>query len=123
MPRPRRLLRILMLLLCAAVAGAAWTVFQRNQEQRTAQEFGAYYRENISPLLDTAEAREKQAVDLALQRLHEHFDYLRRGVPNFTRDITGWGTRFGIVGRSIGDLWTRAWHDKSRAVAVREYTE
>jgi hypothetical protein len=119
----RRTLRVLALFVCAALLAVAWRVATRNRETRQAEEFSAYYRNSISPLLDSAQAREQQAVDLALARLHVHFDYFRRGVPNFTRDITGWGTRFGIVGRSIGDLWTRAWHDNSHAVAVRDYTE
>jgi hypothetical protein len=116
-------LRVLALLCCAALLAVAWNTANRSRASRESQEFAAYYRESISPLIDSAQAREQQAVDLALARLHEHFDYFRRGVPNFTRDVTGWGTRFGIVGRSIGDLWTRAWQDKSHAVAVREYTE
>lgn len=114
---------MLLLLLCAAVLAAAWHAVMRARDQRAARDFSAYYHGTISPLLDSAETREQQAVDLALARLHEHFDYFRRGVPNFTRDITGWGTRFGVVGRSIGDLWTRTWHGSARANGVRNYTE
>jgi hypothetical protein len=123
MSKRRHFLRVFALLCCAALLAGAWNVAIRPRDARESQDFATYYRESISPLIDSAQAREQQAVDLAISRLHEHFDYFRRGVPNFTRDITGWGTRFGIVGRSIGDLWTRAWHDDSRAVAVRNYTE
>ncbi len=120
---PRRTLRILALLSCAALLALAWNAATHNREAHQAEEFSRYYHSSISPLIDSAQARERQAVDLALARLHEHFDYFRRGVPNFTRDITSWGTRFGIVGRSISDLWTKAWHDDRQAVAVRNYTE
>ena len=114
--------KIVGLIVGLGLVFLAWKLATRERTSPHPAQFAEYYRTQISPLIDSAETRQQQAVDLALARLHEHFDVFRRGVPNFTEDITGWGTRFGIVGRSISDLWTRFWSDKSKAVAVQAYT-
>src|SRR5690349_18649952 len=120
MPITKRIWRFVAMLLAASVMVAAWWAGTRCRPAHEPANFADYYRTRVSPLIDSAEARQQQSVDLALARLHEHFDYFRRGVPNFTRDVTSWRTRFAIVGRSVNDLWTRVWHDQSEAVAVRK---
>lgn len=87
------------------------------------RDFAPYYQQNISPLIDAADARDKDATTLAITRLHEHFQVFHSGIPAFTEDITSWGTRFGIVGRAVKDLWTRLWSDKSKATSVCNYTD
>ncbi len=111
------------LLLGLGLVWIAWSIATRHRAGPDPARFAEYYRLQISPLIDSAETREQQAVDLALTRLHEHFNGFRRGVPRFTEDITEWGTRFGIVGRAIKDAWTGFWGDKAKAVAVRAYTD
>lgn len=121
---PRRILwRAIALLLGLGFIYFAWNLATRHRPSPSPASFAEYYRTQISPLIDSAEAREHQAVELALTRLRENFDRFRRGVPKFTEDITGWGTRFGIVGRGIKDMWTGFWSDKTKAVAVRAYTD
>ncbi len=120
---PRNIpLKIAGLLIGFGLIFFAWKNATRERPNPKPAQFAEYYRTQISPLIDSAETRQQQAVDLALARLHEHFNVFRRGVPNFAEDITGWGTRFGIVGRSISDLWTGFWNDKTKAVAVQAYT-
>jgi hypothetical protein len=111
------------LLLGLGLVWLAWSIAVRHRPGPDPARFAEYYRLQISPLIDSAEARQQRDVDLSLTRLHEHFDGFRRGVPRFTEDITEWGTRFGIVGRAIKDLWTGFWSDKKKAVAVRAYTD
>jgi hypothetical protein len=123
MPITMRIWRFVALLLAVGVMVVAWRTGTQNRAVHEPGDFADYYRTRVSPLIDSAEARQQQSVDLALARLHEHFEYFRRGVPNFTRDVTSWRTRFAIVGRSVNDLWTRVWHDEGKAVAVRKYTE
>ncbi len=114
--------KIVTLLVGAGLIYGAWNM-TRDGESRNPEHFAEYYKANVSPLIDSASTREQQAVDLALQRLHEHFDYFRRGAPNFSRDLSQWSSRFGIAGRSIGDLWTRVWDGGEKAVATRLYAE
>ena len=111
------------LLLGLALVWFAGSIATRHRAGPDPARFAEYYRLQISPLIDSAEVREQQAVELSLTRLREHFAGFRRGVPKFTEEITEWGTRFGIVGRAIQDAWTGFWGDKTKAVAVRAYTD
>jgi hypothetical protein len=123
MPITKRIWRFVGIMFAIGVMGAAWWAGTRHRAVHEPADFAVYYRSRVAPLIDSAESRQQQSVELALARLHEHFDYFRRGVPNFTRDVTSWSTRFSIVGRSVNDVWTRIWHDEGQAVAVRKYTE
>lgn len=115
--------KVLALGVGVALIMGAWTLATREGEVHSPAQFADYYRANVSPLIDSASVREQQAVELALARLHEHFDYFRRGAPNFSRDLSQWSSRFGIAGRSISDLWTRVWDGGEQAVATRLYAE
>jgi hypothetical protein len=81
----------------------------------------AYFSGSVAPLLDASAQRDREAGNIALKRLHEHFAQFHAGVPAFAEDITKWGTRFGVVGRSVKDLWTKFWEDAEHATATSNY--
>jgi hypothetical protein len=115
--------RLITLVFGVGLLVAGWKYATGDRPEVPSPKFTSYYTAQISPLIDSAELRQQQAAEHALTRLHEHFTVFRNGVPNFAEDITGWGTRFGIIGRSMDDLWTRFWEDKSKAVAVQDFTQ
>src|SRR5690349_20188384 len=115
MGRSLLLRKAVLLCLGLTLVGGVWHLEMTRENER----FQAYYQAQVAPLMDAAAKREEQAVALAVGRLHEHFNTFRRGAPNFSRDLSTWSTRFAIAGHSIGDLWTKIWHDSSRAVGVR----
>jgi hypothetical protein len=65
------------------------------------------YRREIAPRLHDFEWRNAIAVDRAVGALRERMDVRRQGVQPFARDITSWGTRFGVIGRKAGDTSRR----------------
>ena len=80
-----------------------------------------YYRKEIVPLLDDFDARNQAAADRAIATLHDRMQMHRAGIPAFADDISGWGTRFGIVGRESSDLWDKWWHDEKNVHGVKDY--
>ena len=80
-----------------------------------------FFDEEIEPLLELADARNRAAVDRAVARLEQRFRNYHMGIDEFAEDITGWGARFGIVGKTAQDLWTRWWDKKENADEVRRY--
>ncbi len=121
-PAPYRIRSAIAWLLagCAAFF-AAWKSGTSQSPAPSADELSAYYAGSVSPLLDAAELRDREAANAALSRLHDHFQQFHAGIPAFADDITGWGTRFGIVGRSVKDLWTKFWDDPATATATKDY--
>jgi hypothetical protein len=71
------------------------------------EEIEGVYRDSIVPLLASFGARNAQAVERALGTLHERMDIHRRQIGPFTKDISSWHTRFGILRRYPSDLWRR----------------
>lgn len=63
------------------------------------------YNESIVPLLASFELRNGAAVGRAMGMLHDRVEYHRRHVGPFTRDISSWSTRFGVLKRYPSDLW------------------
>ena len=102
-----------------AVLIAAWSL--SDSSSPSAQDVTAYYESTVAPILDESARRDRAAADAAMKRLHAHFQRFHGGIPAFAEDITGWGTRFGIVGRSVKDLWTKFWEDATRATATKQY--
>ena len=105
---------------CAALF-AAWKNAASDSLAPSPEQLAAYYSGSVTPLLDAAARRDREAADAAANRLHEHFARFHAGIPAFAEDITGWGTRFGVAGRSVKDLWTKFWDDPQRANATRDY--
>jgi hypothetical protein len=82
----------------------------------------AFYRSEISPLLDAGLKRNREAADRAIALLHERFNAHRAGVRPFAEDVSGWGTRFGVMGRFVGDSWDHC-RGKPTADAVGTYIQ
>ncbi|MGD0464997.1 MAG: hypothetical protein ABSB74_21140 [Tepidisphaeraceae bacterium] len=80
-----------------------------------------YYRNDIVPLLDDFDTRNQAAADRAIATLHDRMQMHRAGIPAFADDISGWGTRFGIVGRESSDLWKKWWDDEKNVHGVKDY--
>jgi hypothetical protein len=83
----------------------------------------AFYRKEISPLLDAAVKRNREAADRAIALLHERFNAHRAGVRPFADDVSGWVTRFGVVGRFATDQWDQHVRGNAKANAVGDYIE
>jgi hypothetical protein len=83
----------------------------------------AFYRSEISPLLDAALQRDRQAADRAIEALHERFDAHRAGVKPFAEDVSGWRTRFGVVGCFATDQWDRHFRGNPAANHVADFIQ
>ena len=79
------------------------------------------YREKIVPLLEDFEKRNQNAVIKAVDVFHERVNQHRTGIKTFCDDITGWGTRFGVIGHYTSDVWERRWNKKPNVDTVKEY--
>ena len=104
----------------AALAGAWMTALPVNSSP-SPSEIAAYFDGNVAPMLDEFARRDRAAADRAIAHLHAHFATFRAGVPSFAEDITDWGTRFGVAGRTVKDLWTRFWNDPQQATAAKDF--
>src|SRR5688572_29046289 len=82
----------------------------------------ALYADEIVPLLDESLKRKQDAAGRALDILHKRLDGHRKGIPAFASDVTSWGTRFGVVGRSTRDAFRKA-RRKPDAETTRRYVE
>ena len=82
----------------------------------------ALYANDIVPLLDESLKRKQDAAGRALAILHRRLDGHRKGIPAFAEDVTSWGTRFGVVGRSTRDAYRKA-RGKPDAQTTRRYVE
>ncbi len=111
---------IVALLAAIGLIAAAWRITQIRQRlhlggftaqsptvQVPADNVTVFYRREISPLLDAALQRNRQAAARAIDALHERFDVHRVGVKPFAEDVSGWRTRFGVMGCFVTDQWDR----------------
>jgi hypothetical protein len=80
-----------------------------------------FFDRQVRPQLDQYAERNDQAVRRAAERISSQIDAYRQGIPAFVKDLTSWGTRFGVLGRSSQDLWERWWGDQPNATRAREY--
>ena len=101
----------------------AYHLNQPVEPRRNKAERIAFYHQRIRPILDQTTQRNLEAVDRAVQSLHNRFAGFHAGIDPFVDDVTGWGTRFGIVRRSMGDMWDRVWHQQTHAERVETYVE
>ena len=91
------------------------------KSSKNAEDITRYYNKEINPLIDNSEKRSRLTADKTINALHEKFINYRKGITPFVEDITAWGTRFGIVGRSAGDLWDKYWNNIENPKRVSEY--
>src|SRR3989337_1600392 len=68
----------------------------------------ALYANDIVPLLNESLKRKQDAAGRALAILDKRLDGHRKGIPAFASDVTSWGPRFGVVGRSTRDAYRKA---------------
>ncbi|MDB5321335.1 MAG: hypothetical protein JWN40_2966 [Phycisphaerales bacterium] len=79
------------------------------------------YREEVTPLLDQFDARNRAAVARAVANMHERLNGRRWGIKPFVKDVGSWKTRFGVIGRTTSDLWKKHIKKEPNAAAVRTY--
>lgn len=88
-----------------------------------ARAMASFMATQIDPLLDRAAARDREAADRAVERLHDHFEQFHSGVDRFTGDVTSWGTRFGVIKRQVGDRWHSMWNSDAREAQATAYID
>ena len=106
----------------APVAVAAVPPVEAAVEPEPAIDVEAIYVNDIVPLLDESLKRKQDAAGRALAILHKRLDGHRKGIPAFAEDVTSWGTRFGVVGRSTRDAYRKV-RGKRDAETTRRYVE
>ncbi|MEM9828191.1 MAG: hypothetical protein AAF958_16490 [Planctomycetota bacterium] len=73
-----------------------------------------FFRDDVGPTIDQNDDANREAIELAVQRIEDRIDVYRRGIDPFVSDVTSWRTRFGVIGRLPADWWngtdkTGAW--------------
>lgn len=86
--------------------------------QRMVAEF---LKESVDPLITDFRRKNDEAATRAIEHLHAEFAKFHQGIEPFADELTGWGTKFGLVGRQSKDLWDHYWHGQSNPDAVRRY--
>src|SRR4051794_25755178 len=79
------------------------------------------YREEVVPLLDQFDARNRAAAARAVGNVYERLNGRRWGIKPFVKDVGSWRTRFGVIGRTTSDFWHRRVKQEPDAAAVRTY--
>jgi hypothetical protein len=79
------------------------------------------YREEVVPLLDQFDARNRAAAARAVTNMYERLNGRRWGIKPFVKDVGSWKTRFGVIGRSTKDFWRKRVRKAPDAEAVRTY--
>jgi hypothetical protein len=64
-----------------------------------------FFDEQIQPAITAADTANRQAKDRCLQNLHDMFEDYRKGIKPFSKDVTSWGTRWGVMRRMPTDWW------------------
>lgn len=72
------------------------------------------------PLLEDANAKDREAAARAIRALDDLFRGYAGGVDAFARDLTGWGTRFKLVWRKGVETVKRGEVPENAAALVRE---
>jgi hypothetical protein len=79
------------------------------------------YREEVVPLLDQFDARNRAAAARAVTNMYERLNGRRWGIKPFVKDVGSWKTRFGVIGRSTKDFWRKRVRKQPDTEAVRTY--
>jgi hypothetical protein len=79
------------------------------------------YREDVLPLLDQFDARNRAAAARAVGNVYERLNGRRWGIKPFVKDVGSWRTRFGVIGRTTSDFWHKRVKQEPDAAAVRTY--
>ena len=79
------------------------------------------FETNLTPLIEYANKENEKAKDRAIQAFQNDFGEFHKGIPAFTEDLTGWGTRFGVVSNWTKDKWDAWWNENENANQLGEY--
>jgi len=88
-----------------AVIGTAPRVAAQT-EQQLRQRRQAFFEAEILAKLDATDESNRMAAKRCVQRLEQNFAGYRAGIDDFVQDITGMGSRFGILKRMPGGWWS-----------------
>jgi len=92
-----------------------------NEPPLTREELSKIIDSDLMPLIENAHNENTAAKMRALQTFRDHFTGFREGIPDFTEDLTQWGTRFGIVSTWTQDKWDSWWNENDNANRLGEY--
>lgn len=79
------------------------------------------YQERIAPLVEQMHQANTEAMFRALQGFRTDFKNLYAGIPPFIDDLTGYKTRFGVIGRLAKDSAVNWWKDNNSSKALEAY--
>ena len=85
------------------------------------EQLAAFFEISVRPALERFDARNQAAVDRAVARVSSTLESFRASVPIFVEDITGWGTRIGIVRYSVTDLWHELLGNSAQTNQMRQF--
>jgi hypothetical protein len=80
-----------------------------------------FYLKDITPLIDKNTQLNQEATRRALETLRGRFVRFHGGVEPLVKEMTRWGTRFGILGRMARDKWDVWWKSGENKQRVAEY--
>lgn len=92
-----------------------------SHQPKSAADVEALYDSKIRPVISEAAAKNAAAISRAEDEINQMFARYGQGVPKFTEDITSWGTRFGILGRTGSDFWNNYKTDTTKRDTVGAY--
>lgn len=85
------------------------------------EEISRIFESNLMPHIEYANSENDAAKERALRTVRDNFVEFRTGIPLFTKDLTSWGTRFGVVSNWSKDKWDQWWNDNENANRLGEY--
>lgn len=85
------------------------------------EEISRIVESDLMPLIENAHKENTAAKNRAIQTFRDHFAEFRKGIPGFTEDLTGWGTRFGVVSNWTKDKWDAWWNENENANRLGVY--
>lgn len=100
---------------------AWWFATRPTPTALTQAQIDAFFQSEVRPALDAYDARNKAAMDRAVDRISDGVEEYRKGIKPFVKDITSWGTRFGVIRRLGSELGEKWWGDAANATEVHRY--
>lgn len=79
------------------------------QEDDTPRKLEALLKDEVQPVIRRYHEQNKAELITAISEMNRCFDRYESGIDAFVEDMASFGTRFGILGRQLGD-----WYDQLR---------
>ncbi len=70
-----------------------------------------FYRQDILPLLEKSQQRNRESADQAATRLREEFARFKAGIPDFVDDVASLSTRWHMLQGMTADKWVNYWKE------------